>query len=57
MFIIMPVFTAYEKGFPHLATPIHEPIQHFRIDRTMFVRFTQVHKDYIAKEFGLKPTA
>ena len=37
--------------------PTFTPIQHCRIDRTTFVRFTKVHKDYIAKEFGLKATA
>ena len=34
--------------------PTFVPIQHCRINRDTFVRFTQFHKDYIAKEFGLK---
>ena len=36
--------------------PSFTPIQHCRIDQSTFARFTQAHKDFIAKEFGLKVT-
>ena len=34
--------------------PSFTPIQHCRINRDTFTNFTEVHKDFIAKEFGLK---
>ena len=50
MYIItMPILIAYDKNFHHLLLSII-----VAIDRNTFTKFTEVHKDFIAKEFGLK---
>ena len=34
--------------------PLFTSGQHVRVNKEMFVRLTQVHKDYIFKEFGIR---